>query len=40
MLKVDQIKLSVNDSESKLKGIIAHKLKVNENVIKDFSILK
>lgn len=40
MLKVDQIKLSVNDSESKLKGIIAHKLKVNENAIKDFSILK
>ena len=39
MIKLDQIKLNVND-EALLKSIIAHKLKINPNAIKDYSIIK
>ena len=40
MIKLDQIKLNVNDDEALLKSIIAHKLKINPNAIKDYSIIK
>ena len=40
MIKVDQIKLSVYENESKLKDIVAKKLRINSSDIKDYSILK
>ena len=40
MIKLDQIKLNVNDDEALLKSIIARKLKINPNAIKDYSIIK
>ena len=40
MIKLDQIKLNVNDDEALLKSIIAHKLKISPNAIKDYSIIK
>ncbi len=40
MIKVDQIKLSVFEKESKLIDILAKKLRINSSDIKDYSILK
>ncbi len=40
MIKVDQIKLSVFEKESKLIDIVAKKLRINSSDIKDYSILK
>ena len=40
MLIIEQFKTPINVNETKLKGILAGKLRIDEDSIKDFSIVK
>ena len=40
MIKIDQIKLSIDEDESKINSLVAKKLRVKDNDIKSIKILK